>query len=242
VYSCGRRPTKEPQCLRCYFIGWLFHIFRSIPSSQVCLRSCRAVHRSSGSQRSMQFMKSRNSSRLCPQYSLVLVSSVMALIDGWAFHLPEGHISLIASSGNDVIRMRPYRSHKKGATCAGSVGGMSMVVLLVGIQAHAYDNGGCGSLPCRARRKDVWPRSSPITSQVSIGPAYRNRGRPYQARSVPDVCRMRPSSLHQHFRSLVNPGLYVHIHVGMVCINTGFSEVAENGRAVCVVVWAPKRS
>ena len=30
-----------------------------------------------------------------------------------------------------------------------------MVVLLVGIQPHAYDNGGCGNLPRRTRRTDA---------------------------------------------------------------------------------------
>jgi hypothetical protein len=79
-----------------------------------------------------------------------------------------------------------------------------------------------------------------MTSQVSIDYAYKDRGRNHQASSVPDVCGMRPSSLHQHFRSLVDLGLY--LHVSMVNSNTSFPEIAENGRAVCVFLWAPKRS
>lgn len=44
----------------------------------------------------MQLIKSRNSSRLRPLSCIVLVFKGMALIDGWAFHSPGSHISLIA--------------------------------------------------------------------------------------------------------------------------------------------------
>lgn len=151
----------------------------------------------------------------------------------WATHQSE------YSGGMIMIRPGPYRSHRRGAMCASFVVGIPMGDLRVDIQPHACDNGGCGNLPRRTHRTDAWPRSSPTTSQVSIGYGSRNQGRAYQASSVPDVCRMRPSELHYHFRSLVNFGLY--LLVSMINSNTSFPKIAENGRTVCVVVWVPER-
>ena len=51
---------------------------------------------------------------------------------------------------------------------------------------------------------------------------------------------MRPSSLHQHFRSLVDFRLYVHM--GVVDSYASFTKIAKDGSVVCVVVWVSKRS
>jgi hypothetical protein len=78
------------------------------------------------------------------------------VIDRWLyFPIPWGTHQFSRFGGNDMVRLGAYRSHRRGATCAGSVVEMSMVVLRVGIQPHAYDNGDCGNLPRRTRRTDA---------------------------------------------------------------------------------------
>lgn len=66
------------------------------------------------------------------------------------------------------------------------------------------------------------------------------RGRTYQAGSVPDIYSMGPSGRHQYFGGLVDFGLYVR--VGMVGSDASFPEVAKYGRSVRMTMRLPERS
>lgn len=61
----------------------------------------------------------------------------------------------------------------------------------------------------------------------------------YQAGRVPEVHRVRPSSLHQYLWSLVDFMLYVHM--GFVNANASFSEITKERRTIFVVTWFSER-
>ena len=67
-----------------------------------------------------------------------------------------------------------------------------------------------------------------------------NQGQAYQTSDIPDVYGMRPSTLHQYLRSLVDLGLYVR--VGMVGSSACFTKIAKDRRTIVVVVWFFERS